>query len=508
MRIHDFISLKRFFETCVQTPIVGAGVYAFHRLGPEEFVSPYRIVALRSSLETELIEKDIEVFSLEKGMGTKHIEAPRNATTVLLDERTQKYLKQSPGALLLVYKSSEKLERVASEMGWRIAANPVRFGKILLENKITFRRILENLGVPVPPGEIFELSETERDLELDRPREEYRRRYEHFGKTYGVPFVLQHPTRGGGKGTFFVSSWEEFWLRLKGLADPESERPQELLVSRYVEGPSPSITGCVTRHGILSTSLQHQILAVPTLYSPSLGSGLFCGHDWSSSRFSEKILLQAYEIVDRVGRHLATLGYKGIFGLDFVLDEKNETLSVTECNPRLLGSFPVLTMIQQEHKELPILAFHLLEYLGIDYEIDAEEINKQMRTEKEGAQMMMHNVSGRWARNQNQIPAGVYRLEPGSSKPQFIRSGYALKHIKNNDEFLITEGVPLLKSHFSPNRRIVRIITKRAILEHAPHILNVWAEEVTRSVYDAFSFRPVRFAKLRKLLNPQFLAKG
>jgi len=57
------------------------------------------------------------------------------------------------------------------------------------------------------------------------------------------------------------------------------------------------------------------------------------------------------------------MGYKGIFGLDFVLDEKTNKLYIIECNPRLLGSFPTLNMVQLLNNEPLILAFHILEFL-------------------------------------------------------------------------------------------------------------------------------------------------
>jgi len=76
------------------------------------------------------------------------------------------------------------------------------------------------------------------------------------------------------------------------------------------------------------------------------------------------------------------MGYKGIFGLDFVLDEEDRKLYVVECNPRLVASYPTLNMAQLLNNEPSILAFHVLEFLNIDYEINLEEINRLMRQKK------------------------------------------------------------------------------------------------------------------------------
>jgi len=497
--ISDLPSLKQFFKNNVKTPVFGVGVYAFDRIGLEDIVPDYRLIALRYSRDTKIIEKNIPVLSLEKGMGTKHINIPRNSTSVLEHARTKEYLANFKNPAVVVYKSSSKMERICRENNWTLVAPQVRFGKKLLEDKVKFRKILEEIGVPPPPGEVLPAKS------LD---------FYKLKTKYGLPFVLQHPRRGGGKGTFFIKSQDDWHNAVKKLHIQEIEGEEviedisnlEVIVAKYINGPSPSITGCVTRHGTMSTYPQDQLIDIPELYNPEKGSGLFCGHDWSSSKFSEDVLKQIYSSVEKIGKYFHSLGYKGIFGVDFVLDEKTQKLYITECNPRLLGSFPVLTMAQLANNEPPILAFHLLEYLDIDYELNIESVNRLMRRPKRGTQMFLHNLTGSWARSHKRVRAGVYRLNAGELK--FLRSGYSLKHIKNKDEFILTDGVLQKKSHYSPNRRLCRILTKRRVLSRDKKRLTPWAKLVAETTYEAFGLKKVRFVKLIKLFKPDYLAKG
>ncbi len=517
--IVDLASLKQFFKENVSTPIFGVGVYAFERLGLEDVLPNYRLLALRYSLDTKLIEKDLEVFALEKNMGLRHINAPRNSTTVLLHDYTKNYLaKFNKPALpagrpacrqgrpaLIVYKTSSKMEKVCRENNWLLVGAPVKFGKKLLEDKVKFRKILATIDVPPPPGETIPAKNLLGSSKTG---------FFYFQNKYGSPLVLQHPRRGGGKGTFFVNSDEEWQMALRKLRICEKEGEEvmedvnelEVIIAKYIKGPSPSITGCVTRHGILSTSPQYQLIDIPELYNPKKGSGLFCGHDWTSSRFTEDILQQAYDAVEKIGQYFHRLGYKGIFGIDFVLDQEQQKLYVTECNPRLLGSFPVVTMAQISNNEPPILAFHLLEYLNVDYELDVARINFLMRQPKIGAQMFPHNLTGRWARNNAQIGPGIYKIH--DNKLKYVRPGYALKHLQSEDEFLLTDGVLDKKAHYSPNRRLSRIITLNSLLSENKKSLTPWAKEIALATHDAFKLRRIWFAKLRKLFNPDFLAKG
>lgn len=503
MIIKDLESLKNFFRNNLKNPVFGVGVYAFDRLGLENIISNYCLLCLRYSLDTELIEKDIETLSLEKGMGLKHIKEPRNSTTIFRHPRIQQYLKKistryQHSPILIVYKTSTKMERICQENSWILAAPSTKFGKGLFENKIKFRKILEELGVPVPPGEIKKI------IELN---------YNQSANKYGLPFVVQHPTRGGGKGTFFVRNQNDFnnaLYRLKNKQNDEGEDVAEkptadVIVAKFIKGSSPSITGCVTRHGILSTSLQYQILDISELYNSEKGSGLFCGHDWSSSNFSKKVLQQAYTAVEVTGQYFKKWNYKGIFGLDFVLDEKDKQLYVVEANPRMLGTFPTLSMTQILNNEPPIVAFHLLEYSNLDYQIDLKQINQLMRQKKEGAHLFLHNLSHSWARNHNIVAPGVYKLNKNNLK--YLRPGYKLQHLKTQDEFLITEGVPFKNTYFSPNRRLCRILTLAPVLEKH-NKLNLWAERVAKITYKSFKLKPIYFVNIRKIFNPNFLAKG
>ncbi|MBU1178568.1 ATP-grasp domain-containing protein [Patescibacteria group bacterium] len=499
-QIIDLKSLREFLATDLKTNVFGVCTNVFNRLSPEKFIPDYRLLALRYSLDTEIIEKEVEMLSLEKGMGTKHINQPRNSTTVVESARVRDYIAQFPGqAALLPYKSTARIEEICQQNNWLLLMNSHKFGKDLFEDKIKFRKILEELGLGVIPGEVCLYQK------LD---------YKILQNRYGLPFVIQHPRRGGGKGTFFIrgrASWNAALQKIaeKSDQDPEEEvglAELEVLVAKFIRGSSPSLTACVTKHGILSTNLQFQLLDNNQLFNPESGSGLFCGHDWTSaSAIGNDINQQAYEYVEKIGQYFKSKGYKGIFGLDFILDDKTNKLYIVETNPRLLGSFPVISMVQHLNGEIPILAFHLLEFLDLDYSIDVDDINAMLRRPKRGVQMIMHNLVRQMVQNHREIKAGVYRLE--NSQLKFIRPGYDLCHIKNEGEFVVADGVPYRLSHFDPGRRLGRVLCLNSVRTQSGE-LNQWADQVVRSVYQSFDLRPVKWLRLKRFFYPGYLAKG
>lgn len=447
MEIANFQDIKKIFKK-VKTPIFGASVYAFLRLGPENFIENYKLLSLYNSKETDLIKKDLPVFCLEEKI--KKRPRPRNSSSLLYHQETKKYVKKETKGkkpLILIYKSSKRIKKIVKENNWQVAIAPSFFGKRLLEDKTKFRRILKKIKIEMPPGRIAPLS----FLNYHKLKE--------MKKKFGFPFVIQHPGKGGGKGTFFIKNEKSFNTAKQYL---RRQKAKDIVIAKFIKGPSPSIVGCVTRYGILSTRLQYQICDEPLLNKKPRRGGLFCGHDWSSAIFSKNILGQAKEAVDKVGSYFKKIGYRGIFGLDFVLDKKTEKLYVVECNPRLVASFPVLTMIQIENGEMPIIAFHLLEFLRTPYKINIKKINSQMWQKKEGSQMFLHNPFQKRAIQKKGIEAGIYKKSK-SKNIKFIREGYQFSQLKNKNEFLFTDGIQKEGSEFKGYQRI-RILSKKSII--------------------------------------------
>ena len=130
-----------------------------------------------------------------------------------------------------------------------------------------------------------------------------------------------------------------------------------------------------------------------------------------------------------------------------------------------------------------MLAFHLLEFLQADYEMDVEAVNKLVRGKKWGVQMILHNLYDKDVQNHKEVKPGVYKLEGKNLK--YLRIGYDLKHIKNSGEFIITEGIPFLNTTIETYRRLCRILTLDKVLDNYKE-LNAWAKEVAAKVYKEF----------------------
>ncbi len=459
----------------------GIGIHAFNRLGPQGFISRYQILCLEKSLEDSLIKKDVAVFCLKDYAKNYCSQAPKNSNTILKHAKTQQYIKKNTfkkQAVIIPYKPYVAMRKKARQNGWIIAANPCRFGKKLFENKILFRQLLIRENLPVTPGEI-----------INAPQEIITK-FPRLKERYGLPLVVQHPSKGGGKGTFFIKSIEDAQKVLPLLEG-------QTLILKFIKGPSPSITGCVTPWGIAYTRPQYQILdqAVCHNLKANQGNGLWCGHDWTFSRdhLSPIALNNMYEATVRVGECLKSQNYKGIFGLDFIQDEDTGKVYISECNPRLLGSFPVMTMVQQQNSEVPILALHILAFLTLSPKHNNimrhlfNATDAQMQKAKSGAQLVIHNQENCWAQSHNIIKPGVYKIK--NRHLSYMRKGYSLSHLKKTGEFLLSDGLLYRGSLVAPNHRIMRLITSSQLLEDY-NKLNDWAIEAVQASYQALKLKP------------------
>lgn len=462
--IRSLDDVKKLFKD-VEIPVAGVGVTAFSRLGPGKFLNNYRIACRDYTKDTKLIERDVKVFSIEKTEGQRL--GRRNALAMLRNSEIREFLNSLNEPHLLMYRVSERVEKLCKEGGWKIMGNSPSLG---LQDKARVRRIFEKVGIPVIPGETLNISDAD---------------YSELSEKYGARLVVQLPEKSGGKGNFRASSEQEFSKLKESLLEQGTE---EVIIMSFIKGPSPSLTACVTKHGTVTTGIQHQLLDAPECMDTSVGMGVFCGHDWVSSSFPEEIQRKAYDYAESFGEHLRSIGYKGIFGLDMVMDQGNGELYMVECNPRLLGSFPAIDMLQQINQEIPLLALHIAEFLNVDYDMDIDEANTLARKPKRGAHFILYNRERHTVKNTGELEAGVYVLDSG--KLVFRRPGYSFSHITEPGEFVLTRGVPPRNTSFKHHERILTILTAEAIMDTSTLGLNARAKEIVSAVYDALKLEP------------------
>ena len=61
------------------------------------------------------------------------------------------------------------------------------------------------------------------------------------------------------------------------------------------------------------------------------------------------------------------------------MDTDTDEVYLGELNPRISGASSITNVTAGAYADIPLFAFHLLEYFEVDFELDVEEINARWR---------------------------------------------------------------------------------------------------------------------------------
>ncbi len=452
MLIQGLKQIKRIFSS-LNGPIIGVGMTAFSRIVPASFLPSYRIICNQRTCDLSLLREKVPVFCLGETIGADYSIKVENSFQLLSAPGVEEVLNLGKGPkYLFLYQSYPELEKLSEEKGWRLLANPSEL-RIRVGQRSFFEKTVSDLGLPKIPGGIFPWSMMEE------------RGYENWAEELGAKFVVQLPEiqKGGGRGTFFVGSKGEYDSLQRRLANGIWRGVQltSVLVRRFLEGIPASVAICATRNGMLISGLQEQLIDLPYCRGFD-GNGVFCGHVWGGKTWPESVLTKAREQARKVGSHLASLGYKGIAGIDFIVQPDEETVYPVEINPRLTGAFPVLSLLHMTHGIAPMEAFHLLEFLNMPYQVDVEGLNRQFARPLNGSHFLVFCGSGWKTESFRPLKAGIWEYDQEKRSCSFVKGSIDLQEVKNPRQFIIADGPPdggpVEPGGIDPFRRLCRIL--------------------------------------------------
>jgi hypothetical protein len=164
--------------------------------------------------------------------------------------------------------------------------------------------------------------------------------------------------------------------------------------------------------------------------------GGWCGNDLFPEALTEQHRAKAVELVRRLGDRLGKEGYRGFFEVDVLIDVDTDEVYLGELNPRISGASSMTNVTAGAYADIPLFLFHLLEYLDVDYRIDAAEINdrwRELAAVDVWAQLIMKEPGGAVERIAQAPATGTYHLaEDGSLR--FARRSYDWHDVTHEDE--------------------------------------------------------------------------
>jgi biotin carboxylase len=168
--------------------------------------------------------------------------------------------------------------------------------------------------------------------------------------------------------------------------------------------------------------------------------GGWCGNevfaDDAEALWGPDIRRQAYHATLAIGAHLQKVGYWGYFGLDFLLDQDTGALYLGELNPRMTGATPLTTQAAADQHSVPLLVWHLLEGMGVEYALEVEQYNHCWLTAASltsWSQMILESTTDT-VEVVTQVPAsGIWRMEDNGTV-HFARQDFQPQAISSDAE--------------------------------------------------------------------------
>ncbi len=294
-------------------------------------------------------------------------------------------------ALFLMF--DEKTEELAEAAGLEVAF-PSAALRMRLDSKIETTRLADDAGVPSVPNILGSARSYEGLVSLAD------------GADLGRDLVVQTPYGDSGQTTFFIGSradWDEHATKLVG---------EHLKVMKRINCREAAIEGVITRRGTLVGPLMTELTGFPEL--TPYGGG-WCGNDVFATALTaeHRELARAYAI--RMGDRLRDEGYRGYFELDVLADMDSGELYLGELNPRVTGASSMTNVTAVAYGDMPLFLFHLLEFMDVDYEIDADELNtawSQPSAIDEWSQFVLKDTADRVELITEAPRSGIWRFDP------------------------------------------------------------------------------------------------
>jgi hypothetical protein len=187
---------------------------------------------------------------------------------------------------------------------------------------------------------------------------------------------------------------------------------QKLKLMKRIEPRCGTVEAVATRHGTLVGPILTELVGHKQL-TPFKGG--WSGNEAFTNAVNETQQNRLVEMVKRFGERLYHEGYKGTFCIDYLIDKNDGEVYLGELNPRISGASPITNLITQKYGGAPLLMFHLLEFMNVDYDIDLDAIQQRWMEFDTWTHVIFKYTSDE-VRIINQVPrSGIWRMQDDDS---------------------------------------------------------------------------------------------
>jgi biotin carboxylase len=292
-----------------------------------------------------------------------------------------------PGLMLTVM-FDEQTQALAKALNLQVALPAAELRK-RLDSKIVTTRIGNEAGVASVPNVLGTAASYAELVTLAQ------------SAGLGEDLVVQTPYGDSGRTTFFIKNeqdWDKYQEQIVG---------EQLKVMKRIDNLSGTVEGVATRHGTLVGPVMMEVVGHSEL-TPYKGG-------WSGNEAAPQLIDEAQRdkviaMVQALGDRLYEEGYRGTFCMDFLLDIDSDEVYLGELNPRISGASPLTNLITQKYSGVPLLFFHLLEFLEVDWEIDLQRVQERWLDYDSWSTLVLKNTEDKVEIVTSAPASGIWRV--------------------------------------------------------------------------------------------------
>jgi hypothetical protein len=247
----------------------------------------------------------------------------------------------------------EETEEICEELGYDLILPPHALRE-RLDSKIVTTRLGDEAGAPSVPNVLTRVDSWPDVLAAAAEA------------SLGEDLVLQTPYGDSGKTTFFLAGEKDWDKHRDDIVD------QDVKIMKRIENRPIAVEAVITRHGTVVGPFMTELTGYPEL-TPYRGG--WCGNEMFPDVLTGQRRARASDLVRRLGDRLGQEGYRGFFEVDVLVDLDSDEVYLGELNPRISGASAITNVTAGAYADIPLFLFHLLEFMGVDFEFDVDEIN-------------------------------------------------------------------------------------------------------------------------------------
>jgi hypothetical protein len=277
-------------------------------------------------------------------------------------------------------------------------------------------------------------------------------------------------------------------------------KAEELKVMKYIRHLPGTVEAVATRHGTLVGPVQTDITGFAEI-TPYKGG--WCGNDMFTNGL-DKERRAVRTMAQKLGDQLYKEGYKGAFCMDFLIDSDTGKVYLGEINPRISGASPLTNLVTSTYGGCPIMLFHMLEFMGVDWEIDLAKVQKRWDEFDNWSQLVL-----KWPGDEVEMitkaPAsGIWKMD-GDGNIKLVR--------KSIDWFLVSgeDEAFYLRVYTAGDYRYhgadMGILVSRGRLQTDDRKLKPRAKRWAKAIHSQFETIPVSRREAEAVPDPNSVSK-